>query len=190
MTPRPRHAGFTMTELLVVLALFGIVSAALVTLLLSAQRSWTTGSGQAVLTAELRRGLDRISRELVGSAAGRVQRPPVNGAWDTQMTFQIPQDRNGDGAVLDAAGAIVEWSDLINYQRGARNSCLRRVGAGAALQSETVANHITDLRFRQILDAQTQQPVGIIEIQMTASTITEAGDVMSRTMATRVKVRN
>lgn len=177
-------------EMLVVLGLFGIVSAALLTLLLSAQRSWTTGSGQAVLTAELRRGLDRMSRELVASAAGRVQRPPTTGAWDTQMVFQIPQDRNGDGTVLDAAGAIAEWSDVISYQRGARNSCLRFVGVGGALPSETMANHITDLRFRHLLDPGTGQPSGTIELQMTASTITEAGQVMSRTMGTRVKVRN
>lgn len=189
MTTPARSSGFTLTELLVVVGLFSIVSATLVTLLLSMQRSWATGSGQAVLTSELRRGLDTMSRELVEGAAGRVQRPPRTGAWDTQIDFVVPEDRNGDGTVLDATGVVAEWSDPIRYQRGARNQCLRFTGVPLAQQA-VVANAITDLRFRHVLDPGTGQPSGIIELQMTASTLTDGGDVVSRTMGTRVKLRN
>lgn len=184
-------AGWTLTELLVAVAVFGIVATALMALVLSAQRSWASGTSQLVLTTELRRGLDRMSRELVESAVAQVRQLPVTGAWAAQMDFRVPQDRTGDGSVLDATGAIVEWSDWVTYQRGPNNQCQRVVTpAGGAAATEVVAARITALQFRHVLDAGTGQPSGTIEIQMTASAINEYGEVVSRTMGTRVRVRN
>lgn len=181
--------GFSLTELLVTLVLLAIVSSAIVTTVLSAQRSWGTGSGQAMLTAELRRALDTMSRELVESRPAQVQRPAANGQWDTQIIFRVPQDRNGDGSVLDANGEIAEWSNNITYSQGRNNSCsktaLNDPGLLPRTFTTTLANHITALQVRRDAAA-----ADVVEIQMTASTMTELGQIMSRTMGTRVKLRN
>lgn len=181
--------GFSLVELMVVLVLFATLSSAIATLVFSAQRSWGTGSGQAVLTAELRRVLDAMSRELVEGRPSQIQRPAANGQWDAQMIFRIPQDRNGDGSVLDANGEIAEWSNDITYAQGRSNSCARTAVNDPGLLPRTfvttLANHITTLQFRR--QAATAD---VVEIQMTASTVTELGQTMSRTMGTRVKLRN
>lgn len=183
--------GFTLVELMVVLVLFATLSSAIATLVFSAQRSWGTGSGQAVLTAELRRVLDVMSRELVESRPSQIQRPAANGQWDAQMIFRIPQDRTvpPDGSVLDANGEIAEWSNDITYAQGRSNSCARTAVNDPGLLPRTfvttLANHITTLQFRR--QAATAD---VVEIQMTASTMTELGQTMSRTMGTRVKLRN
>ena len=191
MTTPPRSAGFTLTELLVAVAIFGLVSSALVALLMSAQRSWASGTSQLVLTTELRRGLDRISRELVESSIPQVTTLPTTGAWATQLQFRVPQDRTGDGSVLDATGTIAEWSDWIDYQRWGNNTCRRATVVGVTVTpTDVLANRITDLRFRHVLDPATGRPSGTIEIQLTASAINEYGEVVSRTMGTRVRVRN
>ncbi len=182
--------GFSLVEMLVVLAIFSVIAGAVATSLFSAQRTWGTGTGQAVLTAELRRALDTMSRELVESRPAQIQRPAANGQWDTQMMFRVPQDRNGDGSVLDANGEIAEWSNDISYTPGVRSNSFSRTAVNdPGLQPRTLvttlANHITAVQFKR--DAATAD---VVEIQMTASTITELGQVMSRTMGTRVKLRN
>jgi prepilin-type N-terminal cleavage/methylation domain-containing protein len=188
--------GFSLVEILVALAIFAVIAAAVAMGLFSAQRTWGTGTGQAVLTAELRRALDTMSRELVGSRPAQIQmRRVVNGNdWlelDVQVLFRIPQDRNGDGSVLDANGEIAEWSNDITYAYapGRSNSFSRTEVNDPGLQPRslvtTLANHITAVQFRRAAAT-----ADIVEIQMTASTITELGEVMSRTMGTRVKLRN
>lgn len=179
-------------ELLVVVALFSIIAAGIVMTISSAQHSWTIGSGQTVLTLELRRALDQISRELVESQPAQVQRPAANGLWDNAIIFRVPQDRNADGSVLDANGQISEWSNDIRYDfqpAGRSNVCTRTQVNDPGLQPRTfqttVANHITQVQFRRQAAA-----ADIVEVQITASTITELGQVFSRTMGTRVKLRN
>lgn len=183
---RRRVGGWSLAELLVAVAIFTVIASAVVTGLLSAQRTWTAGVGQAVLTSELRRALNRMSRELAGGRSSQLQRPLANGAWDTTITFRVPEDRNGDGSVLDANGAITEWSDWITYLMGGRNACLRLVTPPAApVTTETLASHITGLQFRRL--AATPD---VVEIQLTVSSLLETGQRVDRTMGTRVKLRN
>lgn len=191
MKIRMKANGFTLVEMLVVLAIFAVIAAAVAMSLFSAQRTWGTGTGQAVLTAELRRALDTMSRELVESRPAQIKSPAArtDGRWDPQIIFQVPQDRNGDGSVLDANGEIAEWSNDITYARGRSNSCARTAVNDPGLLPRTfvttLANHITALQFRR-----QEATADVVEIQMTASTITELGEIMSRTMGTRVKLRN
>ena len=181
-----------MIELLVVTAIFSVIAAGIVLTIASAQRSWTVGSGETVLTSELRRALDQMSRELLESQAAQIQRPAANGAWDTAIVFRVPLDLNGDGSVLDANGSIAEWSNTITYEfqpGGRTNACTRTQVNDPGLLPRTfvstLANHITNAQFRR--QAATAD---VVEIQMTASTINEMGQVFSRSMGTRVKLRN
>lgn len=187
-----RARGFSLVELMVVMAIFSIIAASIVMTISSAQRSWTVGSGQTVLTLELRRALDQISQELVESQPAQIQRPAANGVWDNMLMFRVPQDRNADGSVLDANGQITEWSNNITYdfQPGGRSNVCTRTqvndpGLLPRTFQSTVANHMTQVQFRR--QAATAD---IVEVQMTASTISEMGQVFSRTLGARVKLRN
>ena len=182
--------GFSLLELLVVVGLLGVLSSAIAAALFTAQRSWATGSGQVVLTMELRRALDAMSRELVSSRPAQIQRPAANGVWDTQMIFRVPRDLSvpTDGNVLDASGNIAEWSNDITYSVvGGTNRCDRtELGPVGTLLRSTLANHVTNVQFRR----QAATP-DVVEIQLTTQTITDMGQVTQpRTMATRVKLRN
>ncbi len=177
-----RVLGFSLAELLAVVGILGIVTAAITAVLICAQRTWVSGSGQAVATAELRRALARVSREMTESRIGEIQRPVADGQWDTVALFRIPQDQDGDGSVLDANGVVVEWSGWIAYGRGADNSLLRAVDG---VTTDTLANHISAVSFRR----QAATP-DVIEVEMTASTLTESGRQFDHTVESRIKVRN
>lgn len=192
---RMKRNGFSLAELLVVVVLFGLISAAMMMVLMSSQRSWGVGTAQAVLTSELRKALDWMSRDLAQSRPGRIQRPAVPvltevGDWDTTAVFRIPKDLNGDGSVLDVNGQIVEWSNDITFALSGRDNSFSRSeinqpGRQPRTLLRVLANHVTDVRFRR-----RRSTPDVVEIEMTASTITEVGQIMSRTLSTRVKVRN
>ncbi|MBI3318310.1 MAG: type II secretion system protein [Candidatus Omnitrophica bacterium] len=176
--------GFSLAELLVVVAIFSILASAVALALVSSQRTWATGSGQAVLTAQLRRALDRMSRELTESKTSEIQRPAPNGLFDAAVTFRVPQDQNGDGNVLDANGNIGEWSGWITYRAarvGSGTACVREV-AGA---SEVLASNVSSVLFRR----QAATP-DVVEVQVSCYVVTEKGQQMLRSMNTRVKLRN
>ena len=185
--------GFSIVELLVAMAIFSLIAAAVMSTLLTAQHSWSTGSGQAMVTSQLRRALDRMSRELVESGSSQLQQIPADGLWYQRMSFRVPEDRSvpPDGSVLDVNGQIAEWSDWITYRSGLAQgrtpSLLREVGpvGGAPVSSEVLANYISSLLFRR----QNATP-DVVEISLTAFAITGAGQYMPRTMSTRVKLRN
>lgn len=185
-----KRNGFSLAELLVVVVLFGVLSAAMMMVLFSSQRSWTVGSGQAVLTAELRKALDWMSRDLAQSRPNQIWWPAADGRWMSTAIFRIPKDLDGDGSVLDANGQIAEWSESISLGRDLGTDFLTRrepnlPGRVPAAFWKVLGHHVTDVRFRR-------QPAtpDVVEIEMTASTITEVGQIMSRTLSMRVKVRN
>lgn len=189
--------GVSLVELLVVIAIFSLISAALIAVMGSAQTSWSTGSSQAMVTSGLRKALDRMSRELVASKSSEINWPPVNPVgddrWYPTLTFRVPEDRSvpPDGSVLDANGAITEWSDWIIYRSAMIQrsipSIVRDVqpAGGPVASTEILATRIANLLFRR----QNATP-DVVEISMTAFSVTDAGHYMPRTMGTRIKLRN
>ncbi len=103
----------------------------------------------------------------------------------------VPQDRNGDGTVLDANGNIAEWSDWIIYRAGlvGNTSCVLRevnpTGVPGTGPTEVLASNLSLMNFRR--QAATAD---IIEATVSCYTVTEKGQQMTRAMSTRVKLRN
>lgn len=186
---REREKGISLIELLVVMVIFSIIAAAIATAIFSTNRGWAVGASQAVLTSEIRKALDRMSRELAEGRVAEIQGVPADGRWYNTITFRVPQDRSlpPDGSVLDANGDIVEWSDWITYQWGSSNTCQRVVAVpvGVAPVTENLATHITTLQFRR-----QNITSDMVEVELTASVLSGYGQVMSRTMGTRIKLRN
>ena len=179
---RRNHNGFSLAEMLAVVAIFGIIAVAISAALSAVQQTWVSGSSQAVATAEVRRALARISRELVESRASEIQRPAADDQWDTVALFRIPEDQDGDGSVLNANGIVSEWSGWIAYGQGTDNSLLRAVDGTT---TDTLANSISAVAFRRRAAAP-----DVMEIRLTASTLTASGRQFDHTVESRIKVRN
>ena len=186
---KPSRHGFSLVEVLVVLAVFSIVGGAILMTLLSAQRTWASGSGQAVVASQLRSVLDRMGWELAQSSASRIQWPWYGGS-DSRITFQVPFDRNKNGTIdLDSSGKVVdsEWSDPITYRPGlARSSnvpVLFKQGGGSP-EPEVLANRISRITFSRASYSD------VVNITIGTFVVTERGQYVERLMTHRVKLRN
>ncbi len=181
------RGGFTLMEILVVTGISALLMSLAVTLLLSSQRVWLQGAGEAVVSTELRKAFDRMSRELSNSPVDQIQSPPADGRWYTSILFRIPQDQNGDGSVLNANGNIAEWSTWVRYLRGGTNgnNLIRRLSTAPTYTEDLIGYHVTDVEFRR----QAATP-DMVEIQVTAAASLDGRRTVSQSMSSRVKLRN
>lgn len=185
---KPSRGGFSLVEILIVLAVFSIVGGAILATLLSAQRSWASGSGQAMVASNLRSTLDRLGWELAQSSPSRVQWPGY-GRSDSRITFQVPFDRNKNGTIdLDSGGKVIasEWSDPITYRAGyPRNSTLPVLfKQGGGNPDEVLAGRISRLTFSRASYSD------VVNITIGTFVVTERGQTVERLITHRVKLRN
>ncbi len=187
MKKQNARSGFTLVEIMVVCAIASLLMGLAVTLTMSSQQAWMQGASEVVVTTELRKVFDRMSRELSNSPVDQIQSPPADGLWRTSILFRIPQDQNGDGSVLNASGNITEWSQWIRYLRGGTNgnNLIREVSTAPAYTVESVGYHITDLEFRR----QAATP-DLVEIQVTVAATLDGRRTVSRVVSSWVKLRN
>ena len=187
MKKQNARSGFTLVEIMVVCAIASLLMGLAVTLTMSSQQAWMQGASEVVVTTELRKVFDRMSRELSNSPVDQIQSLPADGVWRASILFRIPQDQNGDGSVLNASGNITEWSQWIRYLRGGTNgnNLIREVSTAPAYTVESVGYHITDLEFRR----QAATP-DLVEIQVTAAATLDGRRTVSRIINSWVKLRN
>lgn len=170
--------GFTFVEILISMAIVAGMSLVLIATLRSGQQSWQVEEARMSVSLELRRSVDAMSRELANTQMGRVQFLDGN----RRVVFQVPEDLNGDGTVLDSAGTI-EWSpNTVTYALGGvdGNQVIRTQGAA----TRVLANGVTTLSF-------TPQGSETVQISVTARRGATTGDFPNQgTLTTRVHVRN
>jgi prepilin-type N-terminal cleavage/methylation domain-containing protein len=115
--------GFTLAELLVAIAIVGLIMTGLVTLLMTGNESYLAGANQVEAQAAVRAGLERMTQEIREAGYNPLGLPPCvpplapnvpAGAvpWTcmdpivnaTATTFTIWNDWNGTGCIQGAAG--------------------------------------------------------------------------------------
>src|SRR6266852_3588448 len=127
---REDQRGFTLAELLVAIAIMGLVMAGLLTLLTTGSVSYLTGTNQVETQSALRLTLERMTREIREAGYNPTglplcTPPPVPAACmdsiinATATSFTIQNDWNGSGLIEPGITVLVPFS-FGNVQRGER----------------------------------------------------------------------
>ena len=210
-TTKKKNGGFTLVEVLVVLGIFTLITAAIYGILAAGRRSWLVGEASLTTQQEARLGLDKITRELRPSTPARV----TVAAGNNTVRFDIPIDADGDGFLdiipgtsvivygaddlddSDSDGALWEQGWQIEYQIDAVNGqIIRRVldGAAAVVNQRIVVNNINPLLTNFQTDSGGTVPVEVVNINLTTEINTIQGRPINppiqTTLRTTVNLRN
>jgi prepilin-type N-terminal cleavage/methylation domain-containing protein len=170
----------TLTELLVALALVGVLAAATVGLLEEGQRAWAAGAARAESQQSARVGLTRIVADARAAGFGGDAFDAVAVAEPQRLVLQ--QDLDADGAIA-ASGERVTWR--------LAGSVLRR-DAGGGAQPIVNGVRLLELRYFDAVGAATTTPRDVRSITVTLTTQPERGGTSAptTTVSTRVRLRN
>jgi len=146
MVDKIQKNGFTLIEIIVVLAIFGIVTSAVFGSIANSRQTWDKARSQMDRQAEARRALDRIAWELKESCP----------SWKINSTFfNLSINTAGDRMdlylpMLDSNNKVSSLYAVRYYIGGINNSqLLRKVGANV----EVLANYIDNAQeFKPLFD--------------------------------------
>ncbi len=176
----PTLTVMTLTELLVTLALVGVLAAATLGLLEQGQRAWATGAARAESQQSARVALARLVADVRAAGFGRHGFDAVAVAEAERIVLQ--QDLDGDGAIA-ASGERVTWR--------LAGSILRRDAGGGA---QPIVNGVRTLELRY-LDADGEVTADASAVRSVVVALTTAPDGAaaagpSATVSTRIRLRN
>ena len=177
-------ARVSVAELLVSLALTGVVLATTYTLLSEGMRAYTIGVARAESQQSARAALSRLAREIrTAGRGGDGTLPAIVIAEDARIT--LVSDLDADGAVT-ARGEQITWQLVGDVLR-------RNAGGGA----QPVANAVRALTLRYFDDAgrPTTDPAAVRVVEITLVTGPDGpgrglASGVSTTLGTRVRLRN
>jgi prepilin-type N-terminal cleavage/methylation domain-containing protein len=191
--------GFTLAELLVAFAVVGLIMAGSVTLMVSGNKTYATGSNQIEAQQAARVALERMAREIRGAGYSpkSLACPPTNNCPIVGVGFgspnatslQIQSDLNGDGN-FNAAGEVVVYTK--------NGTLLQRQDLAVDAAPQTIIAGVQALTFTYLDEngGAAGQPKDIrsVQIQLTAQPENlpgtwELGRV-SVTMSDRIRLRN
>jgi type IV pilus assembly protein PilW len=174
--------GVHLVDVLVALALLGLVLSATVSVLSQGQRAYTAGAGRVESQQSARVALDRMARELrQAGAQGGGTLPALAVAEPSRLVIQ--HDLDGDG-VASARGETVTWQLTAGVLR-------RNAGGGA----QPIVNGVHALSFRYLdADARpTTLPAAVRTVIIALTTEPEhpgAGGATLIRLTTEVRLRN
>ena len=183
--------GFSLTEVMVSMAIFVLVAAAVNTVLIVGDASWQTNNVQVQLQQELRKAMEWMKDDLRQTGSAAIMNVPVNVApdiaaypdpttdpaynWYTAITFQ---------KAAGTAGGVIAWNaNATQFVLNATN--LQRI-EGA--QTRTIATNIQTLQFRRL-----NATPDILEVALLAQRRTYGGAkgiTISSTLDFKVQLRN
>jgi type IV pilus assembly protein PilW len=192
--------GFTLAELLVAMAAMGFILTGSLTLMISGNQTYATGSNQIEAQQAARVGLERMVREIRGAGYNPtgLSCPPTNncpivgspGFGSPDATgLRIQSDLNGDGAFAGAGEAIA-------YTKN--GTTLQRQDLAVDATPQTIIAGVQALTFTYLNEsgAAASQPRDIrsVHISLTAEPETLPGTWqqgrVSATMSDQIRLRN
>ena len=168
--------GFTLTEVLVAIAIMTIILAGVFMAMSVGQRSFFTADVETDLREQITRAIMTMDGEISQTKTTRTNLDI--GEISNSITFSIPNDNNGDGSVVDAMGSI-EWSANITYSRNALNQLIRTFGG----VSKVIANNIVSLQFQRTQDR-------LIQVDISTQKTSNLGRIIQDIEQAVIKMRN
>jgi len=189
--------GFTIVEVLIAMAIAGIVMGAIYSIFISSNRSYRTQDSVADVQQRVRVGIDFIARDLrmagldpVGPAADAIDGTGAGVKLAAANKIRFTMDADMDG-VIEAAN-----NERLTYIYNNGTGRLSRIlyeGTGSE-STQTLIDKVRALTFTY-LDGSgsvtaTPADVRMVDIVMTCEGIGGQGQIIRRTLRTRVICRN
>ena len=179
--------GFTVAELVMALAMMMMVMAAMVSLLISLNRSYTAQNVTAGVQQVTRAGINIMTRDIrmAGLNPLKINQIGILEASADKIRFQ--HDTNGNGTIESDQDEDTAY--LLN-----RNHKLIRQKDGNTRSNKSMVNHVEDLTFKYLDrdDEETSILDDIQSVEISLMVREPAGNkkFISRTYSTRVICRN
>ena len=196
--------GFSLVEVTVASAMAASMCLGLTLVMQGGNKIAQTNNDQMSTSFELRRGINSVAPDLVRTRSDQLWRPAGGGGWAAwanndlaaynSIRFRVPQDLDGNGTVLDAAG-VLEWSpNFFNFELGGANGReiqrVERTAAGVEVSRRGLAYGVTALTFRRWPGATSVLEVSItVERGAVAPGAPTSGEARPVTLSTRVRMR-
>ena len=179
--------GFTVTELVLALAIMMMVMAAIVSLLISLNRVYAAQNVIAGVQQVTRAGINIMTRNirLAGLNPLKINRIGILEASVNKIRFQ--HDTNGSGTI-----EIGQDEDIAYLLNG--NHQLIRQKDGNSRSNKSLVDHVSDLTFKYV-DRNNEETsildeIHTVEISLTVREPAGKDKFISRTYSTRVICRN
>ena len=173
----------TLADILVSLALVGLVVGAMLVTLEQGHQAWSVGAARVEAQQSARAALAWLTGELRGAGQGSTTQPALSVVEPTRLVLHV--DRNHDG-VIAGAGESVTW-------KLDRDILRRDAGAGA----QPVINGVRALAFRYFdgHGQETADPGAVRRVRIVLTTRADharslATDLLGPTLTTEVRLRN
>ena len=144
-----RQKGFTLIELMVAMAISGMLMAVVAMAFTGQSKSYNSGQDIASLQQDMRSALDLMAQEIrmagydpTGSADAKIS---IATSTNLRFTKDI-----GDGAGGDSDGDTADANEDIRYAINTNNSLGRETGGAGGLQP--IAENIDQLTYEYLLD--------------------------------------
>ena len=159
-----RQKGFTLIELMVAMAISGMLIAVVAMAFTGQSKSYNAGQDVASLQQDMRSALELMAQEIrmagydpTGSADAKIS---IATSTDLRFTKDI-----SDGAGGDSDGDTADANEDIRYAINTSNDLGRETGGGGGLQP--IAENIDQLRYEYLVDNDTwtQTPTDLKKIR-------------------------
>jgi len=182
-----RSGGFTVTELVLALAMMMMVMAAMVSLLVSLSRVYTAQNVAAGVQQVTRAGINIMIRHIrmAGLNPLKINQMGILEASAHKLRFQ--QDTNGNGTIE------TDQNEDIAYLLNANHQLIRQKD-GNSRSNKSLIDHVNELEFkyfdRDNEETNIFEDIRSVEISLTVREPAGKDKFISRTYSTRVICRN
>ena len=192
-----RARGFILVEIMVAVSIVVVVMGMILSVIAAGRDSWQIERARLMVTKELRRGVDLMTREMVSTQIAELAElptAPAVGGWgpwvNAPVTFRVlsvieaPAGSGNYAIETNGTGAVV-WTQPITYQ--VANNQIQRVQNGV---TRILANGVQQLQFRR----QAANPVIEMNVQVQQNIDKRNGGgvdiVKADSLNTQLRLRN
>ena len=180
-------AGFTVTELVLALAMMMIVMAAMVSLLISLNRAYTAQNVTAGVQQVTRVGINIMTRNIRMAGLNPLKTNQIGILEASANKIRFQQDTNGNGTIETGQNEDIAYLLNDNHQ-------LIRQKDGNSRSNKSLIDHVNDLTFKYFDrdDEETSilDDIHAVEISLTVREPAGNNKFIGRTYSTRVICRN